>query len=164
MVGIVGINKILACLPCNVRGFWHQILDSKDAISLYNKYFSNQMCEFIYCSLFQKSRWWKVKYATSINWYCENHVSGEIITNIIVLRVPPQLTRIPCLCTYWHSHSDWFISVTDILWHYGKHQIILGTLYTTSLPLWLVTKFWHHQDGKVVLSAGTYCLTTDCKK
>lgn len=41
MVAVLGINEILACLTRNVRGFYHQI----GAISLCNKYFSNQMCE-----------------------------------------------------------------------------------------------------------------------
>lgn len=35
----------------------------------------------------------KSKNSTTINWYCEIYISGEIITSVILLRVPPQLTH-----------------------------------------------------------------------
>lgn len=35
----------------------------------------------------------KSKNSTTINWYCEIYISGEIITSVILLRVPPQFTH-----------------------------------------------------------------------
>lgn len=110
---VTGFKKLLCCL------FMQRIFLKTDVCTFFGR-------TLTYCSSISSRSPDGEK--QTINWYCLIYVSGEIITNIILLRVLLNLLTIPCLCSYWHSHGDPYLSFTDIQWHCGKLQIISGTL------------------------------------